>query len=72
MSGLRPLDESQWLGFKKTLMGNSWGIVGILIPNIRIKMSNLCFSKLIGQPYQAEQCNRTVQYKPKMGYRIGP
>jgi hypothetical protein len=27
VSGLRPLDESQWLGFEEKLMGNSWGIV---------------------------------------------
>ena len=37
MSDLRPLDESQWLGFEEKLMGNSWGIAMDLIPKIRVK-----------------------------------
>jgi hypothetical protein len=28
VSGLRPLDESQWLEFEEKLMCNSWGIAG--------------------------------------------
>ena len=61
MSGLRPLDENQWLGFEEKLMG---GIAGILI--LIFMMKSLKGITVISKSNEADFSNKLLSKTTKV------